>query len=254
MVKNLNEIKINTLYNNKYDRQTLKENIYAVKLIDILKTQELDITFIVRYILSDLYQFNEEDKKMFYAKIKNAKRKNVISLIDNLGWDDLARIETSFHKLPGVSIESGIIRKYPYPFETAHFLGYVSLPAEKEIEENEQNLFMHPDFRIGKSGIEKTFDAALRGKYGVKYVEVNVHEVPLRTLSVKQPTDGSRIKNKYEDKRRSNNKRKICILYSVMGRPKTCSIGLRLDISPTWQYGKRYGYCSNSLGRRCKAS
>lgn len=52
------------LYNNKYDRQTLKENIYAVKLIDILKTQKLDLTFIVRYILSDLYQFDEEDKKI----------------------------------------------------------------------------------------------------------------------------------------------------------------------------------------------
>lgn len=49
------------LYNNKYDRQTLKENIYAVKLIDILKTQTLDISFIVRYILSDLYQINDED-------------------------------------------------------------------------------------------------------------------------------------------------------------------------------------------------
>lgn len=49
------------LYNNKYDRKTLKENIYAVKLIDILKTQHLDITFIVRYILSDLYQLQEED-------------------------------------------------------------------------------------------------------------------------------------------------------------------------------------------------
>lgn len=135
----------------------------------------------------------EETKALFYQKLKNAKRKIVISLIDNLGWDDLARIETNFHLLPGVSIESGVIRKYPYPFETAHFLGYVSLPAEKEIEENEQNLFMHPDFRIGKFGIEKTFDNALRGKYGVKYVEVNVHEVPLRTLSIKQPIEGSRI-------------------------------------------------------------
>jgi penicillin-binding protein 2 len=136
---------------------------------------------------------SEEVKTSFYLKLKNAKRKNVISLIDNLGWDDLARIETNFHLLPGVSIESGVIRKYPYPFETAHFLGYVSLPAEKEIEENEQNLFMHPDFRIGKFGIEKTFDSALRGKYGVKYIEVNVHEVPLRTLSIKQPLEGSRI-------------------------------------------------------------
>ena len=86
--------------------------------------------------LVEILNLNQEQKDIFLAKIKNARRKNVISLIDNLGWDDLARIETSFHKLPGVSIESGIIRRYPYPQETAHFLGYVSLPSEKEIDDN----------------------------------------------------------------------------------------------------------------------
>ena len=50
------------LYNNKYDRQTLKDNIYAVKLIDILKTQTLDVTFIVRYILNSKYQLDDEDQ------------------------------------------------------------------------------------------------------------------------------------------------------------------------------------------------
>jgi hypothetical protein len=49
------------LYNNKYDRQTLKENIYAVKLIDILKTQKIDVTFAVRYILNTNYQLQDED-------------------------------------------------------------------------------------------------------------------------------------------------------------------------------------------------
>lgn len=52
------------LYNNKYDRETLKQNIYAVKLIDIVKTQTLDISFIVRYILSDLYQLTDQDKSI----------------------------------------------------------------------------------------------------------------------------------------------------------------------------------------------
>lgn len=52
------------LYNNKYDRQTLKDNIYAVKLIDILKTQNLDKTFVVRYILNSKYQFYDEDTKI----------------------------------------------------------------------------------------------------------------------------------------------------------------------------------------------
>ena len=52
------------LYNNKYDRQTLKDNIYAVKLLDILKTQIIDVTFVVRYILNKNYQFDEEDEKI----------------------------------------------------------------------------------------------------------------------------------------------------------------------------------------------
>ncbi len=37
---------------------------------------------------------------------------------------------------------------------------------------------MHPDFRVGKNGIERSFDEALRGKYGVKYLEVDAFNAP----------------------------------------------------------------------------
>jgi hypothetical protein len=49
------------LYNNKYDREILKQNIYAVKLLDILKTQTIDISFAVRYILNESYQLHKDD-------------------------------------------------------------------------------------------------------------------------------------------------------------------------------------------------
>jgi len=52
------------LYNNKYDRQTLKDNIYAVKLIDVLKTQNIDVTFAVRYLLNDKYYLDDTDEKI----------------------------------------------------------------------------------------------------------------------------------------------------------------------------------------------
>jgi penicillin-binding protein 2 len=143
--------------------------------------------------LAQIISLSPEEKEVFLAKIKNAKRKRIVSLIDNLGYDDLARIETFSHDLPGISIEGGTIRRYPHPYETAHFLGYVSLPSEKESEENNPSLFLHPDFRIGKSGIERSFDEVLRGKYGVKYTEVDVHEVPIRVLSKEPPSQGSRI-------------------------------------------------------------
>jgi hypothetical protein len=49
------------LYKKQYDRKTLKKYIYAVKLIDILKTQKIDVTFAVRYILNVKYQLLDED-------------------------------------------------------------------------------------------------------------------------------------------------------------------------------------------------
>jgi len=62
------------LYNNKYDRKTLKDNIYSVKLLDILKTQTLDIDFIVRYILSDLYKLEEDDKNISVSMVLNYQK------------------------------------------------------------------------------------------------------------------------------------------------------------------------------------
>ena len=50
------------LYNKKYDRNTLKENIYSVILIDILKTQTIDASFAAKYILNKKYQLHFEDK------------------------------------------------------------------------------------------------------------------------------------------------------------------------------------------------
>ena len=49
------------LYNNKYDRETLKQYIYSVKFIDIIKTQTIDVKFAVRYILNEKYQLHEDD-------------------------------------------------------------------------------------------------------------------------------------------------------------------------------------------------
>ena len=50
------------LYNNKYDRATLKKHIYSVSLVDILKTQHLDASFVVRYILNNTYQLTKEEE------------------------------------------------------------------------------------------------------------------------------------------------------------------------------------------------
>ncbi len=143
--------------------------------------------------LSEVLALSDKDQEIIFSRIKNSRRKNIISLIDNLSWDDVARIESNYHKLGGLTIESGTLRTYPTPFETAHLVGYASLPTEKDSIGQEQSLFLHPDFRIGKSGIEKSFDEILRGRFGVRYVEVNASGTPIRTLSKKESIEGSKI-------------------------------------------------------------
>jgi hypothetical protein len=52
------------LNNNQYDMTTLKENIYAHNLWDILKTQKLTTDFCVKYILNKNYQLTEEEEEI----------------------------------------------------------------------------------------------------------------------------------------------------------------------------------------------
>ena len=43
-----------------YDRQTLKDNIYAIDLLELLKTQRIDVTFAVRYLLNANYDLDDK--------------------------------------------------------------------------------------------------------------------------------------------------------------------------------------------------
>jgi len=52
------------LTNEKYDRETLKKNIYALNILDILKTQIVDVTFAVRYLLNPNYQLDDNEKRI----------------------------------------------------------------------------------------------------------------------------------------------------------------------------------------------
>jgi hypothetical protein len=49
------------LYHKQYDQETLKKHIYAVSLVDILKTQKIDAEFAVKYLLQPQYQLTKEE-------------------------------------------------------------------------------------------------------------------------------------------------------------------------------------------------
>jgi hypothetical protein len=71
------------MYKNQYDCETLKKNIYAVSLLDILKTQTLTEEFCIKYILNEDFQFTEEEQNINVFLIqKYQPHINILSLLD----------------------------------------------------------------------------------------------------------------------------------------------------------------------------
>ena len=104
---------------------------------------------------------------------------------ENLSWDDFARVNLDLPYLKGVQPDVGETRDYPYADEFSHVLGYVAAvsPEDKAAEQGEADpLLDMPGFRIGKRGIEKTFDAEIRGEAGATRVEVNAYGRAIREL------------------------------------------------------------------------
>lgn len=104
-----------------------------------------------------------------------------ITVRENLTWEEVARIEVNAPDLPGVSIEVGQTRQYPYGGSAAHVVGYVGAVSEAELTGDP--LLELPGFRIGKTGVEKRYDEALRGSAGTSQVEVNAVGRVIRELS-----------------------------------------------------------------------
>jgi penicillin-binding protein 2 len=118
-----------------------------------------------------------------------ATNKSFVPLVvaENLSWDDFARLNLDLPYLPGIQPDVGDTRDYPYTEELSHVLGYVA-PVAIEDKSSAQDsaaddqLLDVPGVRIGKRGIEKTYDLAIRGGAGASRVEVNAYGRVIREL------------------------------------------------------------------------
>jgi penicillin-binding protein 2 len=74
--------------------------------------------------------------------------------------------------VPGLVIQTTPKRRYPQGAVAAHALGYVSEVTEEELTA-QQFAGARPGTLVGRDGLERTYDADLRGKDGVRFVEVD---------------------------------------------------------------------------------
>ena len=132
--------------------------------------------------LQALIDLRDEDVQRVLNQARRSPRFIPLEIRDNLSWDEVSTVEVNLPDLPGLSIDVGEIRFYPMRDSTAHLIGYVGAVAKDELNRDDP-LMRIPNFRIGKTGIEKTHDTALRGTAGAAQVEVNAVGREVRELN-----------------------------------------------------------------------
>jgi penicillin-binding protein 2 len=156
----------------------LADNHQSYRLVVVVE-QSGDITATLD-ALAGLIEIGEGDRRRVLRDIRRKHPFVPILVRGNLSWDEMARIEVAIPELPGIAIEQGLVRFYPLGEAAAHAVGYVAAVSEAELSGDP--LLELPDFRIGKSGIEKSQDAELRGRAGTSQVEVNAFGRVVREL------------------------------------------------------------------------
>jgi penicillin-binding protein 2 len=161
------------------NRQEFRVVIVAERISDIGRTLD---------VLAEIIKFDAKERARILKELKRRRRFVPVAIRRSLSWEQVARIEVNAPDLPGVSIEQGLSRLYPLGPATAHLLGYVAAVETSELTGNP--LLQLPDFKIGKNGIERSYDIALRGWAGARQVEINAHGRIIRELSRKPSKQG----------------------------------------------------------------
>ena len=100
-------------------------------------------------------------------------------------------------EFPSVEVSREWVRSYPYGRLAAHVVGYVGRINDEELAEAEaegpEDKPYLPSSEIGKSGIELVYEDQLRGTPGVRTIEVDVENEPVRTVESTPPVRGNDV-------------------------------------------------------------
>ncbi len=146
--------------------------------------------------LGKLIEISEDERETFTEALKFHRRFKPLTLKNQLTEEQVAIFSVNQHKFPGISVEAGLKRNYPYGAQITHVLGYVGKintrdRAQLERSELWKNYAATKD--IGKQGIEKFYESLLHGKPGHLEEEVNNRGRAIRTLKIVPPEPGQDI-------------------------------------------------------------
>ena len=137
---------------------------------------------------------NNEFKKIIQKKNKQKPWKTLI-ISKNLTWEQFTKVNYFLHDLPGTKPVLSVSRNYPFNDNYTHVLGYVSEASEKDILNNETIKNKHvPGLKVGKTGLEKSYENELIGTNGIQRYEVNAYGKRISQLDHSDGLNGKTIK------------------------------------------------------------
>jgi penicillin-binding protein 2 len=112
-----------------------------------------------------------------------------IALAGPLRPEQVLRFREQAGGLRGAEVDSDVLRRYPHGSLASHVMGYTSGITEEEYARLKDKGYRIRD-RVGRSGVEKAFEATLRGEWGGQQVEVNAAGQVQRILGDKPARAG----------------------------------------------------------------
>ena len=143
--------------------------------------------------LSEIVSISESELERFKEQLRVRRSFQRISLRTRLNEEEVARLAVNRHRFPGMDINARLSRHYPQGATAAHAVGYVGRINQKELTVIDEGNYRGTT-HIGKTGLEKYYEAELHGQVGRQRVEVNAQGRVLRVIDKVASVAGNDLK------------------------------------------------------------
>ena len=176
-----------------YFGNVIAGNFEAYQL-HIIPEQVDDFRYVI-YRIKDLLELSDKEFKKILKKKSQIKPWETLIVSDNLSWQKFSKINNHLYDLNGVKPVISISRNYPFKENFTHLIGYVSQANQNDIDTNEsiKKNFV-PCLKVGKIGLEKTFEKSLIGSNDVERYEVNAYGRRISQLEFQKGEKGKTIR------------------------------------------------------------
>ena len=173
------------------------ENIIAGNIktyqLHVIPEEVEDFKYLMVRLKEILTISNHNFQKIIKQKDKQKPWETLI-ISKNLTWKQFTTVNYFLHDLVGVKPVLSVSRDYPFDENYTHILGYVSEANEKDILNNDIIKNTHvPGLKVGKTGLEKTFENDLIGTNGIERYEVNAYGKRIKKINYQDGLNGNTI-------------------------------------------------------------